>query len=233
MKEYASVKDTWKTIFPEIMGSAGSIHIPMSRGLFSPEIHKDPPVPSELSVADLCTLALLNRWFAAGVRHAEVEPELTVVHEHFPDLEVHWAVIVTATENFQLSLDLTNYSVEKLSKLMPRGPKAKYWLGKDRIIQTYLELNEFKVYCILRPKVLRTQDRVRVGYTVRIVGKSDSVNIWDYISPPRNMAVEWSRIGTDEPPPPEPDPGDYWMGSTIIEVDLIHRHVVKRLGELG
>lgn len=232
MKEYASVKETWKTIFPEIMGSAGSIHIPMSRGLFRPEIHEDPPVPSELSVADLCALALLNRWFASGVRHADVQPELMVVHEDFPEVKIHWASLMTATTNFKLWFNLTNWPNEKLLQLMPRGPKGQYRLGDDRIIQRYLELNDFRVICILRPIVVPGLEP-RIGYDARIMGTGSVQNIMDLIAPrlpPEEQMKFWDH---DAPPAPEPDPGDFWLGATIIQLDLIHRHVIKRMRELG
>jgi hypothetical protein len=118
-REYATITETWKYVFPERMTSQGAIHVPMSKGIFLPEIHKQPPEPCLLSPSDLCTIAFINLLCGVGFRHDDFKGRLAFQ----ADLPVkgHATALVFSGPERALSLVLDGLSNTQLQSIFPKA----------------------------------------------------------------------------------------------------------------
>jgi len=226
MAQYATITQTVKQIFPEIMRSAGSVHIPMSKGIFKPEVHNEAPVPCKLSVADLVTLGLLHLWFQSGIQYDDLKGTGSVRFLSTPEAETSTRryLSLRLSPTFVIDLDLLGLNTVDRENLLPQGfTTTACAIGKDRVLQRFFEAHAFNLICILRPFASVRPGRGFVGYAVAIASDPDSPIL-------REASGFSARISVDDDGEPvDPEPGDHYLGYTTFHIKLIQRHIIKRL----
>jgi hypothetical protein len=151
--KYVTTTQVWKTILREHMKSAAPIHIPMSKGLFVPEKPGKAPNPSLLSLEDVETIFLFHRWFQLGVTFSDLTPHFPI---HFKPVRLSSgndiAIPSLVADTCSFLFEIHELSDSEIKKIFPLGLKGQqYFLGKDRLIQRYLEVHDSNVICVLRP----------------------------------------------------------------------------------
>jgi len=230
MRTHATTKEIWKEIFPEFMSSSGSIHVPMSKGFYKPEINPKAPEPALHSESDLTTLFLYKRWFDIGITFKNIMGGLPnkypiefAVH---PELRV--PIVYLAGKSCDLWWQFEQTDESKFKHVFPRSNKKRkrYQLGSDRVIQRYLEAYEYEVHCVVAPKMTSSEGKLQLRHTIVF---------WPFSS--MYPTMYYHAIGRqadaflDEPAEPI-KPYDHFMGYYQFSMWFIHEVVVERLGKL-
>jgi hypothetical protein len=265
-KKYVTIPQAWQKIFPDLMASKAPIAIAMSKGVFKPEIVNPAPKQCLLSEADLVTVLvtvfILHRCFSVGMKFSQFSsfpmrsprpPAWDAVRIRRQTDEGMSEEYLSESENIVLLFgwegwfwfDCRGMSDERIehgglpNRRFKGYEDVKYSLGDDRIIQRYLEAQDFQVTCIIRPRPAYDGEEIRkiTGTKSELVGYKDGKpytmnNLYFFPEEPLKNNNSLRPIATGKGLMKRynrPEFEGYHMGYTEISVPDVMKFIRKRL----
>jgi len=241
-RTHVTISQSWKTVLSDVMGSKSSIAIPMSKGVFAPDVHSGPRRPALLNTADLITLFFYQRCFDLGMNLSDFETDGTVRPADLRGVYVWRGPGSVGTENYdgvyelrssrvRLWFDTRGLQPEVIDSVFPEKPGKTEKLGPGRVIQRLLEAHNFNLVCIVRtliPKAEEHQYHVFfVPFDTALLDANDPYQMrW------HPGSLYWIATGGNVYSHPANDQGyvhQYELGFTQIPINLIHQRVQRSL----